>query len=147
MHLKLLIFFSPFFNGNKGRATFHTWIKAVIKNRLSKLLGKQLDSTWLLKWCVLYVWVTDNFTLGHNRESPPPQQTVVADWFRLVFLRNAFVLFYLIWIVSLHLIVFAWLSSKVSCPPAGTWTEAAATFACWPLMGGSTALAVGSVCC
>lgn len=39
-----------------------------------------------------------------------------------------------------------WFLLKVSCPHADTWTEAAATFACWPRTGGSIALAVESVC-
>lgn len=36
---------------------------------------------------------------------------------------------------------------KVSYPNAGTWTEAAATFVSWPRTAGSTARAVGNVCC
>lgn len=68
----LIFFFSPFNKGRKECAAFQTRIKAVVNCRLSSLLGKQLDSTWLLKWCVRVICLSscDNFMLGHNSESP-----------------------------------------------------------------------------
>lgn len=151
---QLLSFFSSVFNSRKknGCAPFHTWMNSMV-NRFSTLVRKVTPLHLIAEVvCVIFVSICDNthaWSVGNN-ESRHTRQTSVPGRWHLMSLKSAFVVlffFFLILNVSNHLIAFVWLSPKVSCPPARTWTEAAATFACWPLMGGSTALAAGSACC
>lgn len=100
----LIFFFSPFNNGRKECAAFQTRIKAVVNCRLSSLLGKQLDSTWLLKWCVRVICLSscDNFMLGHNSESPHRSE----QWLQTGFLRcSAGVHLFLFFLLFFYLIL------------------------------------------